>query len=217
MRRWTILACALVAVLAWAGVAQSGVKRQVSLNFYRATLSQAKYEKMLAQHVDIAAATTRGKKVTLQLVLTKGQVHVLRPKGVKVTLIRNSKGQTARQAAAAQMSSGFNVWRDYDGPDGLRAWMYKTAKENPQLVKLEVIGHTGQGREIIALKLTQSARDVPDNSRPAVLYSATQHAREGIAPAVDQRPAPWLIDEWRANNKPIKEMLKERELWFVIV
>ena len=29
------------------------------------------------------------------------------------------------------MSSGFNVWRDYDGPDGLRAWMYKTREEKP--------------------------------------------------------------------------------------
>ena len=217
MRRWTIVACALVAVLAWAGIAQAGAKRQVSLNFYRATVSQAKYQKMLAKDVDIAAATTRGKKVTLQMVLTKGQVRALRGQGVTVTAIRNSKGQTARQAAAAQMSSGFNVWRDYDGPDGLRAWMYKTAKENPQLVKLEVIGHTGGGREIIALKLTQSANDVPDNSRPAVLYSATQHAREWIAPEVDRRLLQWFIDAWRANNKPIKDMLKQRELWFVLV
>ena len=58
MKRWTIVACALVAVLAWAGVAQAGAKRQVSLNFYRATVSQAKYQKMLAKDVDIAAATT---------------------------------------------------------------------------------------------------------------------------------------------------------------
>ena len=180
MRRLTLVACALVAVLTWAGIAQAGAKSQVSLNFYRATVSQAKYERMLAKDLDIAAATTRGSKVTLQMVLTKGQVHALRGQGVRVTLIRNSKGQTARQAAAAQMSSGFEVWRDYDGPDGIRAWMYKTAKENPQLVKLEVIGHTGQGREIIALKMTQSAKQVPDNSRPAVLYSSTQHAPRAV-------------------------------------
>ena len=96
MKRWTIVACALVAVLAWAGVAQAGAKRQVSLNFYRATVSQAKYQKMLAKDVDIAAATTRGKKVTLQMVLTKGQVRALRGQGVTVKAIRNSKGQTAR-------------------------------------------------------------------------------------------------------------------------
>ena len=114
------MACVLVAVLAWAGVAQAGAKSQVSLNFYRATVSQAKYQKMLAKDVDIAAATTRGNKVTLQMVLTKGQV-TLRGQSVPVKAIRNSKGQTARQAAAAQLSSGFNVWRDYDGSDGIRA------------------------------------------------------------------------------------------------
>jgi hypothetical protein len=211
------VACALVAVLTWAGIAQAGAKSQVSLNFYRATVSQAKYQKMLAKDVDIAAATTRGSKVTLQMVLTKGQVRDLRTQGVKVTLIRNSKGQTARQAAAAQMSSGFNVWRDYDGSDGIRAWMYDTAKRNPQLIKLEVIGHTGQGREIIALKMTQGAKEVPDNSRPAVLYSSTQHAREWISTEVNRRLVQWFIDRWRANNKPIKDMLKQRELWFVLV
>jgi zinc carboxypeptidase len=217
MRRWTIVACALVAVLAWGGVAQAGAKRQVSLNFYRATVSQATYQKMLAKHVDIAAAATRGQKVTLQMVLTKGQVRALRADGVSVTLIRNSKGQTARQAAAAQMTSGFSVWRDYDGSDGIRAWMYKTARENPQLVKLEVIGHTGQGREIIALKMTQAAKEVPDNSRPAVLYSSTQHAREWISTEVNRRLVQWLVDRWRANDKPIKDLLKQRELWFVLV
>ena len=72
MRRWTIVACALVAVLAWAGIAQAGAKRQVSLNFYRATVSQAKYHKMLAKDVDVAAATTRGKKVTLQICADEG-------------------------------------------------------------------------------------------------------------------------------------------------
>jgi len=115
------VACVLVAVLAWAGVAQAGAKSQVSLNFYRATVSQAKYQKMLAKDVDIAAATTRGNKVTLQMVLTKVQVRALRGESVPVKAIRNSKGQTARQAAAAQLSSGFNVWRDYDGSDGIRA------------------------------------------------------------------------------------------------
>ena len=42
-----------------------------------------------------------------------------------------------------------------------------------------------QGREILAIKLTQGARGQTDGSRPAVLYSATQHAREWIATEVD--------------------------------
>jgi hypothetical protein len=179
MTRGTIVVCALVAVLAWGGVAQGGVKSNVSLNFYRATVSQAKYQKLLAQELDIAAAkTTVSGRTRLDLVLTRREAGALRTKGIEVRVLRNSKGQTARQAAAAQFTSGFDVWRDYDGSDGLRAYMYNLARHNPQLVKLEVIGHTENGREIIALKVTQAANEIPDGTRPAALYSATQHARE---------------------------------------
>jgi hypothetical protein len=218
MKRWSILACALIAVLAWGGVAQGGVKSGVSLNFYRATVSQAKYQKLLAQDLDIAAAkTTASGRTRLDLVLTRRQASALRTKGIAVRLLRNSMGQTARQAAAAQFTSGFDVFRDYDGSDGLRAYMYNLARRNPQVVKLEVIGHTEKGREIIALKVTQAANEIPDGTRPAALYSATQHAREWIAPEVDRRFLQYLVDKWRANDKPIKNMLKTRELWFVLV
>ena len=134
-----------------------------------------------------------------------------------MSLLRNSKGQTARQAAAAQLSSGFNVWRDYDGADGLRAYLYDLARRNPQLTKLEVLGHTDKGREIIALKLTQGAREVPDGTRPAVLYSSAQHAREWISPEVNRRLLAYFISQWRANNKSIKKLLQQNEFWFVLV
>jgi hypothetical protein len=218
MKRWTLLACALVAVLAWGGTASAGVKSKVSLNFYRATVAQKVYSKLLAKDMDIAAAKTLASgRVRLDLVLAPNEVRLLRAQGVQVSLLRNSKGQTARQAAAAQFASGYNVWRDYDGPDGMRAYMYALAKANPQLLKLEVIGRSGRGREIIALKMTQSAKDVPDGTRPAVLYSALQHAREWIAGEVYRRILEHYIARWRANDKPVKDMLKNRELWFVLV
>jgi hypothetical protein len=217
MRRTVIVACALACLLALTGSASAAIKSKVSLNFYRATVTQKVYRTMLTKGVDIAASKTFGNRVRLDLVLTESQVRALRAKGVRVSLLRNSKGQTARQAAAAQLASGFNVWRDYDGPDGIRAYMYDLAKRNPQLLKLEVIGHSGQGREIIALKMTQGAKEVPDGSRPAALYSATQHAREWIATEVDRRFLAHLITRWRANDKAVKDMLKTRELWFVLV
>ena len=65
--------------------------------------------------------------------------------------------------------------------------MYALARENPQVTKLVKIGTTLQGREILALKVTQGARGQRDGSRPAVLFSATQHAREWIATEIDRR------------------------------
>ena len=75
-------------------------------------------------------------------------------------------------------------------------------------VKLEVLGHTHQGREMIALKLTQGAREVPDGSRPAVLYSSNQHAREWISLEVNRRLLHHFIDRWRANDPAIRNLLQ---------
>jgi hypothetical protein len=219
MKRWTIMAFALLAVLVVSGAAPGAGNKsnKLVLDMYRATVSQDTYRDLRAKGVDIANQRAVGDNVQLDLVLTPGQAKSLAARGVKAELIRNKKGQTVRQMAAAQAVGGFTVWRPYDGPDGLRAYLYKIAHDNPQLTKLEVIGHTDQGREILALKMTQGARDEVDGSRPAVLYSATQHAREWIAPEVARRDMAYFIAQWRANSKPIKNMLKDRELWFVLV
>jgi Zinc carboxypeptidase len=214
MKRMLVLGCAFVLALALSGHAgAAGVK----LNFYKATVSQDVYRDLLAKGTDIAGATHVAKGVRLEMVLTPSQVSALSEQGVDVSLLRNSRGQTARQAAAAQLSSGFEVWRDYDGADGLRAYLYDVARRNPQLAKLVVLGHTGKGREIIALKLTQSAREVPDGTRPAALYTSAQHAREWISPEVNRRLLAYFIAQWRANNRAIRDLLKENELWFVLV
>ena len=98
-----------------------------------------------------------------------------------------SKAAPRPQRAAAQAAAGFTVWRSYDQKDGIRDELYSIARRNPQIVKLEVIGHTIQGREIIALKVTKDAKTVADGARPDVLYMSTIHAREWISTEVDRR------------------------------
>jgi zinc carboxypeptidase len=218
MRRWLILACALLALLSVSGAAPgAGGKNKVSLDMYRATVSQQVYRDLRTKGIDIADARTVAGGIRLDLVLTPDQAKALATKGVKATLIRNRKGQTVRQMAAGQAVGGYNVWRPFDGPNGIRAYLYKIAQDNPQLIKLEVIGHSRQGREIIAIKMTQGARGEVDGSRPATLYSALQHAREWIAVEVDRRNMDYFIARWRTNDKQIKDMLKTRELWFIPV
>jgi murein tripeptide amidase MpaA len=167
--------------------------------------------------VELAAIQQTPSGIRADAVLTKAERARVAAAGVAVELKRNNKGQTVTQQAAAQAVGGFNVWRSWDEPGGIRDELYQVARRNPQLVKLEVLGNTYQGRELIALKLTQSAREVPDGSRPAVLYSSLQHAREWISVEVNRRLLHHFIDRWRANDKEIKDLLKTTELWFVIV
>ncbi len=167
--------------------------------------------------VELAGVRRTASGIRAQAVLSRSQRAKLRASGVDVKLTRNKKGQTAQQQAAAQRAGGFDVWRSWDEPGGIRDELLDVARRNPQLVKLETLGTTHQGRQLIALKVTQSAREVPDGSRPAVLYSSTQHAREWISTEVNRRLLRHFVDRWRANDKEIKRLLKDTELWFVVV
>src|SRR5262245_24697768 len=153
----------------------------------------------------------------LEVVLDQAQADKLRAQGVDVKLTRVKGGKTVRQFAAAQAANGFTVWRSYDEPGGIRDQLYAAARNNPQLVKLEVLGHTGPGRELIAVKLTQGARGTPDCARPAALFSSTQHAREWISTEVNRRLMNYYIDRWRANDRSVRKLLQTTELWFVLV
>jgi murein tripeptide amidase MpaA len=206
---------AVVVVVALAAVPSAAGRSATKLNMYTvkgpaATISQA------APGVELVDVRQKPDAIKADVVLTSSERAKLAAAGVKVKVLRNKKGQSVRKQAARQAANGFNVWRSWDEPGGIRDELYQVARRNPQLVKLEVLGHTEQGRELIALKLTQGARDVPDGSRPAVLYSSNQHAREWISLEVNRRLLHYFIDRWRANDKPIRKLLKSTELWFVI-
>ena len=188
-----------------------------SLDMYVAKVSPAKASQLLKKGWDISDIRNRGRTTAIDIILTGAQRNRLAATGVKLRLKRTKSGKTVRQVAAAQAAGGFTVWRSWDEPGGIRDELYRVARNNRGLVKLKVLGHTLQGREIIALKVTKNARKHRDGSRPAALYSATQHAREWISTEVDRRALHWYIDQYNSNNKEIRKLLQHTELWFVVV
>ena len=102
-------------------------------------------------------------------------------------------------------SAGASATSSIASPGATRSWSSSRC-----------LGRTHQGRELIALKLTQGAQQTPDGSRPAVLYSSNQHAREWISLEVNRRLLHYFIDRWRAGDRRIKRLLRRTELWFVI-
>ena len=150
----------------------------------------------------------------LEIVAYPSQRAGLVKLGATVELWRNDAGQTVDQLAVAQAASGFKVWRDYDGPDGLEQYMHDLEAANTDILDLQVIGHTVQGRDIIALKLTNEASG---GEKPSVLYSSTIHAREWISTEVDRRLLEWFIKGWRELKPTAVNILNSTELWFVLV
>jgi Zinc carboxypeptidase/Immune inhibitor A-like, MAM domain len=198
-------------------VGASAVDDDGALDMYTADVSAAEAAEIVAGGFDIADSRNTEDGVSLDIVLTDDEAKGLQARGFDVKVKKNKDGKSARELAAEQAASGYTVWRSWDEPGGIRDELYRLAQENPQLVKLEVLGHTHQGRELIALKLTQGASGIADGTRPAVLHSSTQHAREWISTEVNRRLLNWYIDGWRANDTEIRDLLMNNELWFVVV
>jgi hypothetical protein len=213
----SVLVVVGLALLFAALAPSAGAQGRQSLDMYTARMKASKATDLIRKGYDVAALRQGARGTRVDLVLTRAQASRLRARGIRVVLLRTKRGRTARQAAAAQAAGGFNVFRSWDEPGGIRDELYQVARNNPQLAKLKVLATTYQGREIIGVKLTQGARGKRDGSRPAVLYSSTQHAREWISTEVNRRLMHWFIDQWRGKNKQIRRLLRNTELWFVIV
>jgi zinc carboxypeptidase len=203
--------------LATASAAPSPGRAPDPLDAYTAVVQPADVSAIAQEGIDVSGQRRVANGVELEVVLDQAQADRLRGKGVDLKLTRVKGGMTVREFAAEQSVNGFNVWRSYDEAGGIRDQLYAAARTNPQLVKLKVLGHTGQGREIIAVKLTQGAQGQPDGKRPAVLYSSTQHAREWISTEVNRRLMNHYIERWRANDRQVRKLLQTTELWFVLV
>jgi Zinc carboxypeptidase len=164
---------ALLVPLAATGTAGAASKH--GLDMYTAKADAKAIASIRSGGYDVAESVAAGGS-TIDLVLTAREADRLRRQGVDLSLKRNGKGQTVREQADAMAVGGYNVYRSYDQQGGIRDELYELAKKNPSIVKLKVIGHTIQGREIIALKVTKNANQLADGARPAALYMGTIHA-----------------------------------------
>jgi hypothetical protein len=224
MKRALVLAFALVFALTGSIVGaqargsggSGGNGGQDKLEVYTVQAAAGDVDTLLRQGLDVVAVRTAGDGVEIDVVLTNRERASLQAQGFKVNPKKNKDGKTQTQLAAEQAAAGYNVYRSWDEPGGIRDELKALARNNPQLVKLEVLGQTHQGRELIALKVTQGANEIADGARPAAFYVSNQHAREWISVEVNRRLLRYLIDQWRLNNKDIKRLLKDTELWFVI-
>jgi hypothetical protein len=185
------------------------------LEMYTATLTHAQAAKLVRDGYDVAAKRDAPGGVEVDLVLSRKEVARLQGQGLQLGLKRNRDGKTATELAAEQAAIGYTVWRSYDEPGGIRDQLYQIAQANPSRVKLQVIGQTRQGREIIALKVTQGA-GIPDGTRPAVLFNAAQHAREWISVEVNRRLLHYFVDNYGVDAE-VTNLVNTRELWFVLV
>ena len=232
------LVTALVALFATAAPASA----DTGLNAYKAKArGAAQLRELKRQGFDILEGQRRA---GIEIVATKRQVAKLRRAGIKTNLIRDRRGRTALRAGAAQAAGGWTVWRPWARTDialssaagnptvNLKTQMENLARRYSDIAKLETIGHTINGVPIYAMKVTKGARKHKDGKRPAVLYSAVQHAREWLAGETERRTLRLFLDNYGrsgtargtdgqpvegVSSKELTKLVDTRELWFILI
>ncbi|MEU6591919.1 M14 family zinc carboxypeptidase [Streptomyces sp. NPDC046881] len=159
---------------------------------------------------ELGQQAAAGGRTRVEVYLTDQQAAQLRKQGVTLTEHSLSARAEARVEDAAQ-----GVFRPYSGSGGLREEILRTARAHPGLTKVESIGRTVKGQDILAVKLTRNAKKSKDGSKPSVLYMSNQHAREWITPEMTRRLMHYYLDHYR-TDKRVRKIVDSTELWFVL-
>jgi hypothetical protein len=189
------------------------------LDLYEVVADPGTDAELRAEGYDVVGLerSTDQNKVRMQMVLTEGQAVALRQgRGLKVGLKRNSDGLTRAEAATLEADNGYNVWRSYSEPGGIKDEMEALATQYDGLTELITIGESVQGQPIYAMRVTADADRVKDGKRPAVLYVSTQHAREWISPEVSRRLLRHYLESY-GDDAQVTRLVDTTELWFVLV
>ena len=217
MKRIAVLVTILMvgSMLAMVGGAQGARKpsRSTRLDLYTTTVRAQALQELVSGGFDITAVEPTARGAQVDLVLDPQERDEVEKLGTDVRLLRNKQGRTQRQLSAAQAQAGYEVFRDYDGRDGLARWMRRLARRHPGIAELHTIGTSHQGRPIYAIRVTKGVADVEMGQRPAALYQGTHHAREWISTEVTRRLLRWFVTGYRSNNT-IRNILADTELWF---
>ncbi|MEV0197778.1 M14 family zinc carboxypeptidase [Nonomuraea sp. NPDC050691] len=162
---------------------------------------------------DVVQQKAASGKEHIELTAAQEELEGLRKLGLKPEPVRNPQGHTQLEAARAQAAGGYTVWKSYSEPGGIADQLKAIAAANKDIVKIQSIGRSLKGQDILAVKVSTLARTLPDGLKPSTLYSATQHAREWIATEVDMRLLEYVV----ANKASLRSLLDRTELWFVPV
>ena len=201
MRR--ALAAVAAACLVTAGITPTATATPDVIKTWDATLTPAQLPALAKAGVDTQelADPTTG---TVEVHLTTKQATQARAAGITLT---------ERKTTAP---AGDHVFRPYSGTTGLAQELRDFARDHPTLAKVESIGKTVKGQDILAVKVTKNATSTADGARPGTLYLGAQHAREWITPEMTRRLMHHVVDTY-GQDPTVTSLVDTTELWFLPV
>ncbi|HEV7710214.1 MAG TPA: M14 family metallopeptidase, partial [Asanoa sp.] len=219
-RRWlaattaaTLVAALVVASPARAKAPDAGDRLEV----YVGTVTPAQLGELRAAGVDVGEATggADGANTRIEAVLSGREADRMADRGVKLS-VKKIRGKAASQVLREQAQAGWDAFRPYNAPGGIRDELVATAARYPKLTEVVNFGKSTQGKTMTAVRVTKNAKNVRDGSRPAMLYMGAQHAREWITVEMNRRLLHYVLDNY-GKDPAITNLVDKTELWFVPV
>ena len=236
-RRWWG-ACGLAAAALACSTAPALAARG-DLNAYRVEATGKNLRALAEAGFDVTEGRDRRTR-TVEVVGTQRQLDALKLAGGAEEVV-DGKGRTsadrsralnpragsrlAADPTAGADDSAYRVWRKYDavandGREQYTEFYDRMLAEHPNLVRKRVVGHTAEGRDIIALQVTKNPTGADVPGKPAVLYNAMQHAREWLAGETCKRTLSYFVDNYGKTTSAgleVTPLVDDNELWFVCV
>src|SRR5215218_2475488 len=227
---------ALVALVSLAVCSTASADSSSPINGYRVKASAKNLERLALAGFDVTEGRNARRR-TVEVFGSAAQLAKLRrDTGIKSRLVRDARGRTSAQRSARVARSTraraadhnpltgsdapYAVWTRFDAVPGDGKEQYTELYDrldDLSIVKQATFGpKTHLGRDVIALKVTRNAKTKADGSRPAVLYSALQHAREWLAGETCSRTLKYFTSNY-GKDPVVTRLVDTRELWFLCV
>lgn len=95
---------------------------------------------------------------------------------------------------------------------GIKQELERVSAEHPDIISLTVLGTTWEGRDIMALRLTDHPED--DEGEPAILIMGGHHGNELASVEVPMHILNFLVENY-ADNSTVRNLVDNRDIWFV--
>jgi carboxypeptidase T len=111
-----------------------------------------------------------------------------------------------------QFPSGDEKFHDFSD---VKIVLAQLQKKNPRITRLETIGKSWEGRDLIALHINASMTDLENghSSKPGVAFMGAHHAREHLTVEVPLMLAEYLLDH--QNEAAIAQLIASRDIWII--
>ncbi|OLR92083.1 M14 family metallopeptidase [Actinokineospora bangkokensis] len=208
-RTRTLLACALgalaAATLATATPASAGQADGQTAQYQVTGVRTAEQRTAIAA---TGAAIDGVEDSRTRITATAAEVRALRARGF--TVVAEQAAPTDRGSIGIQgFPSADAGYHDYAETT---AEVNKAVADHPGLVTKRVIGKSYEGRDIIAVKISDNA--ATDEAEPEVLFTAHQHAREHLTVEMALYIINNLTDTYATDSR-VRALVDTREVWVI--